>query len=699
MLPLFRKDLKIYRGPDDSDGSPTYSLLEPLKGQFYKLSWKESFIFRHLKPNMTAEDLKKEIESHSTLRISVEDIDKFFLQAQMLDLLRVPKSSEYLFAVKERSEQSWWTWILHHYLYLRIPLLNPDRFLSRTLPYVEFLGSKLALFIYILITLFGLGLVIGRLDEFFHTFFYFFNLEGVIIYALAITATKLIHEFSHAYVAKHYTLHVRSMGIAFIVLWPVLYTDVTDGWKLSRRSQRVAISFAGIAAELIIAGLATIGWAFTSPGTLHSVFFVLASLNWISTLALNLNPAVRFDGYYILSDLWGIDNLQARAFSVFRWQYLKTLFGVDAGAPEEGLSSRRTFWLSLYTVYVYVYRIFLYTAIALFVYHEFTKALGIILFIAEVLIFMVWPVWYEGAEAYKLRHQFHLNRRLLTSLALFTTLFLYAVIPWRHELVFDAVLLPAKEQLLWTPEDGLLLELHGARNKFVEKGEVLAKLTNATLRKDLAQAALARALVENKLFARTLSDVTSSGIGKEKAELAQLQEKEAGLKNLEALMTLKANISGTLTYWDDTLKVGQAISKGTVIGKIADTRSFLIRAFVPEIDSHALKVGQKVTVEILEPFKQFEGTLVGIAPFRTETLAYPNLASTHHGPLAVTQTSNKEAPALLESYYMVFIEAAPPSSPFRYGQRVQVRLQGPPRSYAMQLIRKITRVLTRESSL
>ena len=98
-------------------------------------------------------------------------------------------------------------------------------------------------------TISGLIMVLGRWDEYIHTFSYFFDFQGFMAYGAAICFIKVIHEFSHAYTAKNYGVYVPTMGLAFICLWPVLYTDVTSSWQLARRNQRLAITVAGVVAE------------------------------------------------------------------------------------------------------------------------------------------------------------------------------------------------------------------------------------------------------------------------------------------------------------------------------------------------------------------------------------------------------------------------------------------------------------------
>lgn len=700
ILPAFRKDLKIYRGPDDEDGSPTYNLQDPVRGQYYKLGWKESLIFKCMKPGMSTEDLAKTINSISTLKITAAEIEMFFQQAAYMDLLRLPKTSDHYQALADRKKPSWWMWLLHNYLYLRIPIISPDKFLARTLHYVEFLGSPKALAFYALVTFLGMFLVLSQWSQFLHTFTYFFNLQGLIIYGLAISVVKLIHEFSHAYVAKHFKIHVPTMGIAFIVLWPVLYTDVTDGWKLPKRYQRLAISFAGIAAEIIVAGLATLGWALSGPGMLQSVFFVLASTSWVSSLLINVNPAVRFDGYYMLCDLWGIDNLQNRAFDVTRWKYLDIFFGIKLPCPEQNPSQKRIWGMVIYTIYTWTYRIFLYTAIALFVYYEFTKALGIILFIAEVIIFMIWPIYYEGKQIYMVREKLTMNKKTIFTSTILGLLLAWFVLPWPHQETFNAVVEPVEHQDVYVPYNSIVEKIYVKRGQHLEINQPIIKLKSKDLLRDLGTASLQKEALEKEVLLASMNTQNTNDISEKKAELAKANEYYKQMKDKQNLLDIRSEISGVLYDWDNDLKEGHYVPEGKVLGKIADRSSKYIIAYVPETYVSYFSIGQEATILVRSPLNFLEGSVERINPIRKEVLSRPGLSSISHGPLPVVADPQGRSLKLVESYYEVFVKSQDKGiDSLKYGQIVEVRVRGPWTSKLMQLISYISRILLRESSL
>jgi len=186
--------------------------------------------------------------------VSEEQISHFFNQASSLGLLALPRSSDQMEKEVDMQKVHPLKWLLFHYLYFRVPLCNPDKFLGKTLPYVLFLISRPMVIMYVIIFALGFVQLLARFDEFIYTFTYFFSLKGIIIFGASMNCIKIFHELGHAYTAKYYGVNVQKMGVVFLVLWPVLFTDVTDGWRLPNRKDRFAISIAGVVVELVIAG-------------------------------------------------------------------------------------------------------------------------------------------------------------------------------------------------------------------------------------------------------------------------------------------------------------------------------------------------------------------------------------------------------------------------------------------------------------
>lgn len=699
-LPGFREDLQLFPGPTEPDGSPTYNLFDPVKGQFFQISWTDSLVFELLRPGMKAGDLIKAIERRSTIKPTREEIENFFKDAFSNNLLNIKRSSETVLAESKRLKVSWFMWLIYHYLYIRIPLINPDNFLKRTLHYVRPLYSQFAFFIYGTIIFLGIFQLISRFDEYLHTFQYFFNLEGLVFYALGITCVKVIHEFAHAYTAKRYGIYVPAMGAAFIVFWPVLFTDVTDSWRLAKRSERIAISFSGIAAELVIAGFCTLGWALSSPGMLQSIFFVVSSITWISTLAVNLNPALRFDGYYIASDLWGIDNMHARTFAITRWKLREWLLGLDLPPPEEVHSTARLIGIMVFALYVWVYRLVLYTAIAVFIYLHFTKALGIFLFFLEIGIFIVWPICSEIYQLNRLRSAMTWNRRSKITVGVLTAITLWLVLPLPHTESYPAITNPIHNQIVYMPFEALILSVDVKLNEKVMTDDPLVRLYSRNLIRDIDEATTDKEINEREIIIAGQSEADRPIIAEKQATIAAVDAKLLGYRKLLDELIVRALINGTVYEWDESLKSGQSVAKNQVVGKIADLTQLEIVAFVPEMHFEDVREGQAATFRSGKTLDRFSGKITKIQPVRDFALNHPQLASTHGGEIPVVQDPKAENKLIMiESYYMVTLTLDKVHEELRIGQTGWLEARGQWRSYFMTLWRHIHALFWREGTL
>ena len=702
-LPTLRQDIKIYRGPDDADGSPTYNLYDPVRVQYFQISWTEAIILQNLRPGITLSQLTDRINKTATFKVTPDEVKNFLLDASRLNILATARASEEVLKEAQMRKRNPFVWFIYYYLYFRVPLINPDAFLARTLKYVTPLASRTAITIYTAITMMGLTQLVGRFDEFLHTFTYFFNFEGLFVYAVAIICIKLIHEFAHAYTAKYFGLHVPAMGAAFIVLWPVLYTDVTDGWKLRKRSERLAISFAGIAVELTIAGVATLGWAFSEPGLMQSVFFVVSSTTWISTLLINLNPAMRFDGYYILCDLSGIDNLQMRAFAFTRWQLRKWLLGLDVPAPEELITPKRRYGLVAYSIYTWLYRLTLYTTIAVFIYYKFTKSLGILLFLLEIGIFIIGPIISELRQLSAHYPNIKVNPRLATTMSIVGLLAVWFFMPFPHQEKFAAITAPYKEQVIYIPQDGIVKKIYGKLNAQTTPGQTLIELDSPQLNLTIEKGKSEAEIVKSQISVIELNPNDLSFLPEKESELASLDAKTQGLLYEKNQLMIKANISGTIYDWDNNLRVGETIAKNQIIGRIAPLDKINVVCYVPEILVNDLKIGDDVTFRIGSTFEDIPGKITEISPERAQALIYPQLASINKGPLPVSDEPQKNSHklVLVESYFPVQISLVKDHTeePLRIGEVGEIIIEGPWRSNFVTLLQHIQTIFWRESGI
>lgn len=701
LLAPFRKDLLIYKGPPELDGTPTYSLFDPIKGQYYKVTWAHALVMRILTPRMSLDELVKQVNARSSLKVTEEDIIEILNESAYLGLLAISKSSEDVQQAADRIKTGWLWWLLMHYLYIRIPIVNPDTFLQRTLSYVKPLISKPALIFYSFVIISGLFTVLLNFEQYIHTFTYFFNFEGFIAYALTIIIVKILHELGHAYTAKYFNIHVPTMGIAFLVLWPVLYTNVTNAWRLEKRKERFAISVAGVIVELVLAGLSTLGWAVTEPGIWHSAFFIVSSTTWITSILMNCNPAMRFDGYYLLTDIVGIDNLQSRSFAMTRWKLREWLLDLKAPPPEKDISPTHMKIMIIYSIYTWIYRIILYTSIAIFVYLQFTKALGIFLFIVEVAVFIVFPFVSEAWALIKHRQYFHANRRLKITVAVSLIALVWFVLPFPHEEYFSGVTVPLVKQGVYVSEGAMITEIFVRRGQEVHKGQMLVQLKSEPLSKAYESIETQIKLLKKEIYVLELHEEDHHFLNTKEAELKHKLAELSVLNEKQQALTLKAEIDGVLYEWDDSIRPGLYVMEGSILGKIGQLNHLKVIGYVPEAQIQGIEVGQKASFKLLNPVVRFYGKISRIYNAPSPFLYYPALASTYKGNLAV-QPIKKEPRGenkmkLLQRYYEVEIALDSNDYPLRFGQTGTVEVRGPWESKLGNLFRKAKNIIWKES--
>jgi len=277
VLPPLRDDLQILSSTPTAEGVPTWNIFDPVRHQYFQIGWSAFQLLSqwHLG---SGKRLTEVVSSCTTVKVTQGDVMGLvqFLYRHNLTRDAPMGGSKGLFAQAEQAKQHWLLKLLHNYLFFRIPLFNPDHFLQRTLPMVAPLFTKTALMCVVLLGVVGCIGIVRQWESFANTFLYFFSLQGLTAYVLGLICIKVLHELGHAYTAARYGCQVHTMGIGFLIMVPVLYTDTTDSWKLTSRKQRAAIAAAGTVVELSIAMIATFLWHWCPEGVLKSVLFILA---------------------------------------------------------------------------------------------------------------------------------------------------------------------------------------------------------------------------------------------------------------------------------------------------------------------------------------------------------------------------------------------------------------------------------------
>jgi len=693
-LPALRDELAVLPGPRMRDGAPTWTLHDPLSNRFFRLAWPAFEILSrwHLEtPQAVAECVVRE----TVLEVGVEDVlglADFLSRCQLLKPTG-PADVQRLLTIHDTAKTSWLTWLLHHYLFFRIPLVRPDALLQKALPLVTWAGSRAFHLATLAALLCGLFFVMRQWDSFAATFVDHFSLTGLAAFGIALGFAKVVHELGHAFTAKSFGCRVPAMGVAFLVMWPMLYTDVNEAWKLTDRRQRLLVGGAGILSELVIAAWATLAWGLLPDGTARAMAFTLAATTWISSLAINLSPFMRFDGYFLAMDALDQPNLHPRSFALARWHLRETLFGLGEPVPEHLPAATRR-WMIVFAWAVWLYRLMLFLGIAVLVYHFFIKVVGILLFAVEIGWFVVKPVWSEMREWGKRAAFIRRSRRGQRLFAVLGLVLLLAIVPWNGRVSAPALLKAERHVGIFPPVPGILNEITVADGQVVTAGTVLARLDNPDTRQRLAQTEQRIGVLKYELSAIGFE---GTFLARSKATAEQLESalaEKAALESEIARLTLVAPLDGIVTDLSPDLHVGQWINpREPLLGIKAGAQ---INAYVAEADVPRLRVGGKASFIPEGSGSTLDAVVTSIDRVAVKSLTDPVMASQFGGDIPARFDRKSLSPDA--AIYRVRLSVAQLSE-VTVPVRGQAHLDGERRSPLGHALRSSMAILIREGGM
>jgi len=594
-LPKLRQDLKLHPGPHHRDGSPSWRVLDPVRNRFYEIGLLEFELLARWADHPSVEELIDAVIDETPISPTEEEVGGF-ISFLVNNQLIVPGDAEALGELRRRwmaAKRPWYEQLFHNYLFFRIPLIRPDAFLERTLPIAELFYTRIFAFIVLGVFCADIYLVSREWDELTRTFTFFFNLQGGLYFLLAGSFSKVIHEFAHAYTAKRYGVRVPAMGLAFLVMWPFLYTDTSETWKLADRKKQIAIASAGVLAELALACFATLLWVITPEGAMKSIFFILATTTWVMTLAVNASPFMRFDGYFVLSDFLDFPNLHDRSFAVARWWMRRQFFGLREPLPEPTFSNNQRRAMVMFALFIWAYRLVVYIGIALLVYHAFFKLLGIVLMVLEFGFFIIRPVVNEAKYLWARRQLTHFNKGAIATFAA-SLLLLVWLVPVANEVTAPAVLIAEREQTVFVPTSGQILSVEVVAGQRVEAGQTLVRMSSAelVLRERNAYLSLATARAEYLRAAATRAQqerlmVLDGQVAEAETELQAVVEEKSRL-------VVRASGPGLVRDLRSDLVPGRWIGSRELMMRIVSPGAASVEAFVTDAQIESVEVGQLV---------------------------------------------------------------------------------------------------------
>jgi putative peptide zinc metalloprotease protein len=686
-LPTLREDLVLFPSSDNPDGSPTWAVQDPVRNKFVQIGWLEFEMLARWQDSPL--EVMKALAQETPLRPSMEDVLAF--RQQSLVRLDNAEAVALAKAVPGKPGIDNWHWWLHNYLFFRIPLARPDQWLDWLVPKLGWLFTRWALVTLVLVCGTGVVLAARQSELFFQTFVDSLTLAGLISFGFALILAKTLHELGHAVVATRYGVRVAHVGVAFLVLWPMLYTDTGESWRLRDPKARLRIAAAGMTVEMALAGLSLLGWVLTPPGPIRSAFFYLATTSLVMTIALNISPFMRFDGYYVLSDALDMPNLHDRAGAIAKTWMRRTLLGFKDAWPEHFPPAQHVV-LIVFALGTWIYRLFLFLGIAVAVYFMFFKLLGIFLFLVEIIWFVVRPFNVEFKVWAQRRTDIQRGRASLWLLALLVAVGLLAF-PWAHDIHAPAQL-RAEYSTIYSPLPGKIAALHAPGT--VAKGESLVVLDSPKLRSDAQRAQInTNATKAALLSAEMSSDQNREQVGKLGVTVEQYQAEDRAAGQELARLGIKADFSALWTDVDPTLVVGSWLRPQDPIGTLVNESAWLVEAWVEESQVQYLAAGAQgrfyAANRLDEPLKV---TVLEVDTVRVSALPHPGMSADHGGSIPTVMEGKAMVPR--EAMYLVRLKVEGKPDQARW-TRGRITVQGKRHSKLWTAISYASSILIRES--
>jgi putative peptide zinc metalloprotease protein len=629
-----------------------------------------------------------------------DEMVKLLGQLHSSDLLLcdVPPDTLELFHRFEKKQKVKWKQKFSSPLSIRISLWDPDDFLERwlflVLPFAGWLGKI------IWMTVITIAVVLtasnwpdlskGVADRIMAP-------SNLLLLFFIYPVVKFFHEMGHAFSAKVWGGEVHEVGIMLLVFMPIPYVDASSAWSFRDRKKRVVVGAAGMGVELFLAALALFVWLSVEQGMVRAIAYNVMLIGGVSTLFFNGNPLLRFDGYYIFSDLIEIPNLSSRANSYIGYLFQRYLFSVQLNSPASGTGEKA--WFICYGLASFIYRMLISFTIILFVAGKFFF-MGIIFACWAVYSMIVLPVYKQLKFIFTSPViQRQRLRAITTSFSLMTILLSLLFL-------FPVSLSSYAEGVVWLPEqakvraetEGFVLKVHAQPFSTVQPGDVLLELEDPLLmsrqqilqyRIDELNAQLKAAWIENQVQAQ----IVKEQIEITKMELAQVNE-------LINKLVLRSPSTGQFVVPRAKDLIGSFFNKGDLAAYIVSFPMTTIRTVVTQDDIGLVReLTQSVQVRLIDNIKMFyDAQIIRVVPAASDMLPSPALGYMGGGLIPVDPSSS-EGDKAYEPVFQIELAFPAEANARHLGERVYVRFDFGSEPLAWQWFRLARQLFLRQFSV
>jgi putative peptide zinc metalloprotease protein len=723
-----RPDLGIT--PQRYEGRSYYVIKDPVSLRYYRFKEQEYFLLGLMDGKHTLDDAQKAFEDRFRPdRLTLEDLEHFGQQLLTAGLVQneSPGAGVLLFDRRKKRRKMELLQTFTNILYIKIPVIDPDRILTHMLKYLGWMFSIWFLVLSVLVMASAVFLVASHFDTFMGrlpSYHEFFNVKTVVYLWTALGVVKVIHEFGHGLSCKAFGGEVHEMGFLLLCLSPAMYCNVSDAWTLPNKWHRIIIGGAGIYVELMIAAIATFVWwnATSSPFVSHMSLCVMVICS-VSTVVFNGNPLMRYDGYYVLADWIEIPNLRDRAN-----RYLSTLFqevclGIEV-MPEPYMELGRKILFLTFAVISYVYKwvvtFFILKFMASFLAPYKLEIVSNFLALAALASMIGWPIFRLGKNLARRGRlpDMKSGRVTATTLAAVGLLICFFVVPLPVTRIREHGLVqfqPESVSSVYVTADGILRKVHVKEGEYVTKDKILAEFENLELDKRQVEV-LATIVTKKELIKLYEEKRKKNGDPREKERLNQqilqatgeMKLAETAKKGIDEelkRLVLRAPQSGVVIGLPAIDEVGKAWERGqeTPFCNIGDRSKLRVLVPVHPADMEVMRENFErmerdkpipVTIRVQGRVSNtWQGRVYAKNLPKSEAAEIPlPLSSKGGGPIAVRPMTASQKLIPQAQIYLVPVEFEDPDEAVCTSTMAQVKIHCQYRSAAWWVYRTVSSV-------
>ncbi len=678
-------------------GKKWYVIHDPFNNRFFRISPEAHEFVIRLRPDITVEQVWDTCMKRSPDDAPGQDeVIQLLSQLYYSNLLyhELPPDSTKLFERYRHRRQRELKSRLFNIMFFRLPLIDPEHILKKAEPLIRRLISPAGAILWFITVMLAGKVVIDNFEGL------LVQTQGVIAPAnlvylyVSLVMIKLLHEFGHAFSCKRFGGEVHTMGIMLMIFTPIPYMDATSSWSFQSRWHRALVGASGMLFEVCAASVAVFVWAYTGPGVIHSIAFNMIFIASISTLLFNANPLLRYDGYYILSDLIDIPNLHSRSLSQLKHLAERYVFGYkDSFSPAQ--TGKEASWLTCFGMLSTAYRIIIFTAIILFVADRFLL-LGLVMACMCAITWVLLPV---SRFVMYLSTSPHLERTrpraiAVTAGSLVAVLLFLSLIPFPNRFRAPGVLEAEQYVHVINDSDGFVRKVLLPAGSDVVAGTPLMELSNNEL--DFKIAAAKAQLQETRTLQMRAVYQASSELEPINNRLKTVNRKIKNLEEQKKSLVVRARQNGTWIAPRIREMNGQWIDRGSELGMIVNHDAFRFSAVVPQRDASRLFDGNIRKAEVRlhgQAGETITAPEYNFIPFNRDTLPSAALGWGAGGQVQVMDNDDTGL-KVVEPFFQIYADLDNLQTiSFLHGRSGQIRFTLAPEPLLRQWRRKIRQLL------